>query len=114
LHLWLIALGIEVRFGRKGRATDRAVIERAHHTVTQQAIVGQKFAHDSALKRALDNRLDFLNWHFPTRSLWGQPPLVAHPKAQHSGRPYHPEWKEAMLDLERVLDYLVKGTGSDR
>jgi transposase-like protein len=109
LHLWLIALGVEVRFGREGCATDHAFIERTHQTITQQAIAGQEFADDPALQKALDDRLDFLNGHFPTRSLGGQPPLVAHPEAQHSGRPYRPEWEEAMLDLQRVYDYLAQG-----
>lgn len=109
LHLWSIALGVEVCFSRKGCPTDHAVIERTHQTVTQQAIDGQTFADDAALQQALDDRLDFLNCHFPTRSLGGQPPLVAYPEAQHSGRPYRLEWEEAVLDLQRVYDYLGQG-----
>jgi hypothetical protein len=55
------------------------------------------------------NHADFLNHRFPSHSLGGQPPLVACPEAQHSGRPYRLEWEEDMLDMQRVYDYLAKG-----
>lgn len=50
LHLWLIALGIEVRFIEKRPPAEHSVIERTHQTVTQQAIAGQDFADGSARK----------------------------------------------------------------
>jgi transposase-like protein len=109
LHLWLIALGIEVRFIEKKPPAEHSVIERTHQTVTQQAIAGQTFADGLALQKSLSDRLDFLNLRFPSRSLGGQPPLVAYPAARHSGRPYRPEWEEAMLDMQRVYDYLAQG-----
>ncbi len=37
LHLWLLALGIQVRFTRKRCPTDHAIIERTHQTMTAQA-----------------------------------------------------------------------------
>ncbi len=109
LHLWLIALGIEVRFIEKKPPAEHSVIERTHQTVAQQAIVGQTFADGPALQQSLSDRLDFLNCRFPSRSLGGQPPLVACPEAQHSGRPYRLEWEEEMLDLQQVYDYLAQG-----
>lgn len=109
LHLWLIALGIEVRFIEKKPPAEHSVIERTHQTVTQQAIAGQAFADGPALQKSLSERLDFLNLRFPSRSLGGQPPLVAYPEAHHSGRPYRPEWEEAMLDMQRLYDYLAQG-----
>jgi transposase-like protein len=109
LHLWLIALGIEVRFIEKKPPAEHSVIERTHQTVTQQAIAGQAFTDSPALQKSLSDRLDFLNLRFPSRSLGGQPPLIAYPEAHHSGRPYRPEWEEAMLDLQRVYDYLAQG-----
>ena len=109
LHLWLIALGIEVRFIEKKPPAEHSVIERTHQTVTQQAIAGQAFADGPALQTSLSERLDFLNLRFPSRSLGGQPPLVAYPEAHHSGRPYRPEWEEAMLDMQRLYDYLAQG-----
>jgi hypothetical protein len=109
LHLWLIALGIEVRFIQKQPPAEHSFIERTHQTVTQQAIVGQAFVDAPALQQNLTERLDFLNWRFPSSALAGQPPLVAYPQARHSGRPYRLEWEEAMLDLQRVCDYLAQG-----
>lgn len=109
LHLWLIALGIEVRFIGQAPPAEHSVIERMHQTVTQQAIAGQTFVDGSMLQENLADRLDFLNLCFPSRSLGGRSPLMAYPEAQHSGRPYRLEWEEAMLDLDRVHQYLAQG-----
>jgi hypothetical protein len=109
LHLWLIALGVEVRFIQQKPPAEHSVIERAHQTMNQQAVAGQTFADGSALQQSLSDRLDFLNGRFPSRSLGGQPPLVAYPEAQHSGRPYRLEWEEDMLDMQPVYEYLAKG-----
>ena len=109
LHLWLLALGIEVRFIEHKPPAEHSVIERVHQTVTQQAIAGQTLADGPALQQNLADRLDFLNLRFPSRSLAGQPPLLAFPEARHSGRPYRPEWEEAMLELSQVYNYLAQG-----
>lgn len=109
LHLWLIVLGVDVRFIEQKPPAEHSVIERAHQTMNQQAVAGQAFADGSALQHSLSDRLDFLNRRFPSRSLGGQPPLVACPEAQHSGRPYRLEWEEDMLDMQRVYEYLAKG-----
>jgi hypothetical protein len=109
LHLWLIALGIQVRFIEKRPPAEHSFIERTHQTMTQQAVVGQAFADGSALQQNLTDRLDFLNSRFPSPALDGQPPLIAYPEARHSGRSYRLEWEETMLDLQRVYDYLAQG-----
>jgi hypothetical protein len=77
--------------------------------VTNQAIRGQSFSDTQALQDHLTQRLDFLNNHFPSRTLGGQTPLVVCPQASHSGRPYRLEWELEMLDLQRVYDYLAQG-----
>ncbi len=41
LHLWLLALGIDICFTRKRCPTDHAKIERTHQTMTLQALLGQ-------------------------------------------------------------------------
>jgi hypothetical protein len=109
LHLWLIALGVEVRFIDKRPPVEHSVIERSHQTVSQQAIAGQHFSDEVTLRKSLAARLDFLNRRYPSRSLAGQPPLSAHPEARHSGRLYRLEWEEDLLDMQRVHDYLAKG-----
>lgn len=109
LHLWLIALGVEVRFISQPPPAEHAVIERGHQTVTQQAIAGQHFSDEHALRDNVAHRLDFLNTRYPSRALAGQPPLVAHPEAMHSGRFYRPEWEMDLLDMRRVYAYLARG-----
>lgn len=109
LHLWLIALGIKVYFIQHRPPTEHSVIERTHQTITRQAITGQDFDEDRALQQQLTQRLDFLNTRFPSRTLGGQPPLLACPAAQHSGRTYRLEWEAELLQLQRVETYLAQG-----
>jgi hypothetical protein len=108
IHLWLIALGVPVRFIDQRPPAEHSVIERDHQTIAQQAVKGQTFSAGIALHVALSDRLDFLNTRFPCRTLAGQAPLVAHPEARHSGRLYRLEWEEAMLDMQRVYEYLAQ------
>ena len=107
-HLWLIALGIEVRFITHPPPQEHAVIERSHQVVYQQALQGQAYLDDVACQEGVDLRLDFLNQVYPSRSLGGQAPLQAYPHARHSGRDYHPDQEIEMLSLDRVYAYLVQ------
>ena len=107
LHLWLLALGIDVCFTRKRCPTDHAKIERTHQTMTLQALLGQHWSDQSALWAGLDARRTMLNRHIPSAAFQGQAPLQAYPQALHSGRFYQPEWEEEMLDLPRVFAYLA-------
>lgn len=109
LHLWFVALGIEVRFIHRPPPAEHARIERAHQTVTQQAVAGQAFQTLAELQTMLNNRIAFLNQEYPSRSLQGQAPFRAYPQAQLSQRPYRLEWEKEMLDLQRVYDYLAQG-----
>jgi transposase InsO family protein len=109
LHLWLLALGVQVRFTRIRRPTDHAKIERMHQTMTLQALLGQHWADPQRLWAGLDARRDRLNQHIPSRMLGGQAPLQAYPEAAHSGRHYRPEWEADLLDLNRVYRYLATG-----
>ena len=108
LHLWAIALGIEVVFIHAGQPTEHGFIERTHQIVDDQALLGQAFADPAAIQPALEQRLDFLNTQYPSRALAGQPPLTAHPAAAHSGRTYRPEYEAELLDLDRVFRYLAQ------
>ncbi len=108
LHLWLLALGIEVCFTRKRCPTDHAKIERTHQTMTLQALLGQHWPDQTALWAGLDARRAMLNQHIASRVLHGLAPLQAYPEAIHSGRSYRPEWELEMLDRDRVFQYLAK------
>ncbi|HEB64276.1 MAG TPA: transposase [Chloroflexi bacterium] len=111
LHLWLIGLGVEVRFIGKPPPMEHSRIERQHQMVFQQAVRGRNFRQQGlpGLQQALWERLAFLNKHYPSRSLRGKPPLVVFPAASHSGREYRPEWETEMLDMPRVYAYLAQG-----
>ena len=108
LHLWLLALGIEVSFIRKRCPTDHAKIERTHQTMTLQALLGQRWSDQTALWAGLDARRAMLNQHIPSCVLQGRAPLQAYPEALHSGRFYRPEWEAEMLELARVFEYLAR------
>ena len=109
LHLWLIALNVDVRFIEAPPPTEHSLIERNHQTLYRQAIAGQTFTDGDALQRRLTERRKFLNEDFPSRTLEHRSPMDAYPEAQHSGRPYRPEWEEAILDIQRIYDYLAQG-----
>jgi len=109
IHLWLVALGIEVVFTRKRRPTDHAQVERSHQTMTAQAIQGQTWGSEQQLWTGLDQRRERLNHSFPLQILGEQAPLQAYPEAISSGRPYRPEWEEQLLSLQRVHQYLATG-----
>jgi transposase InsO family protein len=106
LHLWLLALGVQVSFTRVRRPTDHAQVERLHQTMTLQALLGQAWSDAPALWAGLDTRRTMLNAHIPCRMLGGRAPLQAYPEAAHTGRFYRPEWEAEMLDLNRVYQYL--------
>ena len=109
LHLWLLALGVQVRFTRKRCPTDHAIIERTHQTMTAQALLGQTYPSHADLWAGLDERREVLNEHLPSRALSHKAPLEAYPRAIYSGRMYRPEWEEDLLRLENVWSYLQQG-----
>ena len=108
-HLWLLALGVDLAFGRPGRPTDQATVERSHQTWAWQALEGQTFTEWDRLYAYLEQRRHFLNYRLPCSTLGNLPPLVAHPEALRPRRLYRPEWEVELLDLSRVYAYLAKG-----
>ena len=109
LHLWLIALGIEVSFTRKRCPIDHAQVERMHQTIDRQALKGQARSNPETLWEGLDKRREMLNKHLPVRTLDRQAPLRLYPSAGHSGRPYQPSSEMQMLELENIYSYLESG-----
>jgi len=109
IHLWLIALGVQVRFIHKRPPLEHSRIERHHQTISGQAIDGQTFISVEELQRNLQARMIFLNHEYPTIALGAQAPFQVFPQARHSSRIYRPEAEEHGLDLHRVYDYLQNG-----
>lgn len=108
-HLWLIALGIEVRFITKPPPLEHSMIERQHQTISLQAIYGQTYQQAGNLQKNLQKRLEFLNHDFPSSALGGKAPLQAFAQAKHSGRTYQVNTEETLMDMNRVYNYLAKG-----
>lgn len=109
LHLWLVGLGVQVRFIRKRPPLEHSRIERHHQTIAAQAFQGQTFADVSDLQYSLQARLLFLNSEYPTRALHGLPPFEAFPDSRHSDRFYSPELEEQLLDMQGIYEYLQNG-----
>ncbi len=109
IHLWLIGLGVQVRFIHRRPPLEHSRIERHHQTIAGQAFAGQTFADVAALQRSLQARMLFINQEYPTRALNGIAPLQAFPQARHSGRPYSLATEEQILDLQPVYAYLQTG-----
>ena len=109
LHLWLLGLGVQVRFIHRPPPFEHARIERHHQTVWRQAVAGQTFTDITALQEALQARILFLNQDYPSAALAGQAPWQAMPQARHSGRPYTLESEAQLLDLHRIYAYLQQG-----
>jgi hypothetical protein len=74
LHLWLLALSIEVVFIRVGRPTDHGAVERMHQTMSNQALVRQHWANAQQLWSGLDTCRVRLNEVMPMRALQQQAP----------------------------------------
>ena len=109
IYLWLIGLGVQVRFIHKRPPLEHARIERHHQTIAGQAFEGQTFSNVTALQRNLQARMLFLNQEYPTRALDGQPPFQAYPQARHSSRFYCLDAEAQLLDMQRIYDYLQSG-----
>lgn len=108
-HLWLLALGIDLQFGRLNRPTDQGMTERSHQIWASQVLEGALFECYQALWKALEQRKHFLNEHLPCATLGDLPPLEAHSQARLPRRSYRPEQEADLLDLSRVHAFLAKG-----
>jgi transposase InsO family protein len=107
--LWLRGLGIEHRLSRPKRPTDQGAIEREHRTVQNWLWADTHFATCAALQSGLDDVNTFYNEAYParTRHCHHQSPLLAHPQARFSGRPFHPAAEWQLFDMSRVDSYLA-------
>jgi transposase len=109
IHLWLIGLGVQVRFIHKRPPLEHSRIERHHQTIAGQAFEGQTFDNVTALQHSLQARMLFLNQEYPTRALDGQPPFQVFPQARHSSRFYSLDAEAQSLNMQRIYDYLQNG-----
>ena len=107
--LWLAGLGIQHVTSRDRRPTDQAQAERTHRTLAEMGWLDEPGTSLAALQAVLDDRRQRYNHELPVRAsdCHGQPPLVAHPHAMHSGRPFQPALEWELFDLSRVDAHLA-------
>ncbi len=107
--LWLAGLGIRHVTSRDRRPTDQAQAERNHRTLAEMGWLDQPGTSVDELQAVLDDRRQRYNAELPVRAsdCHGQPPLVAHPHAHHSGRPFEPALEWDVFALARVDAYLA-------
>lgn len=107
-HLWLVGLGIRLRFIEKPPPTENATVERSHQTMEKQVIQGQHYNCWKELFNFCHQRRKTLNELFPKRSLNNKAPLQVFPKAAHNARVYSLQSEEQLLDLKRIYSHLAK------
>ncbi len=114
LHLWLLALGVQVRFTRKRCPTDHAIIERTHQTMTAQALLGQTYASHTDLWRVWmsveqSSISTYQVEHFPIKLLWKPTltPFIQDACIDRNGKKTCCVWKTCGPILERAAGSAV-------
>jgi hypothetical protein len=111
LTLWLAGLGIEPRLNEQAHSPQlNGGVERLHQTLARRGWEDMPFESLEALREALCREIPSLNAHEirHARASYDQIPLVAHPEAAHTGRPYPPDQEAALFDASRVWTPLAQ------
>jgi len=109
LHLWLLALGVELCFIDRPPPAMNSMVERSHQTIYNQALKGKSYKTWGSIYKNINKRRQRLNEHYPSRTLGKKAPIQVHPKAKHSGKYYSVQQEEQLLDLKRIYAFLAKG-----
>jgi len=109
-HLWLVGLGMELKFITKPPPAQNASVERAHQTMEKQAIQGQHYTCWKYFFKYCNERRKRMNEDLPNRSLGKKAPLQVFPNAAHSARPYSLETEQELVDFKRIHRHLAKYT----
>jgi len=107
IYLWLLSLGVKLCFIHLPPPLKQSMVERSHQTLNRQIIKGQIYNYWKELFQFTQKRRKRLNEDLPNRSLEGKSPLVAFPKAIHSGRPYSIEQEHHRIDMSKVYKFLA-------
>jgi hypothetical protein len=103
LALWLVGLGIDVRFSRPAVPQDNGVVERSMRTGKAWANPGSCRSH-----REVQSRLDEMDRiqreEYP--ALGGKTRLAVWPELSHSGRAYSRKWEQSNWSLEAARERL--------
>lgn len=107
--LWALALGVRPVFSRVHQPTDQGKVEKSHQITWAQIDRKTPYpTHDTFFDYCQQRRM-WLNECFPSSASQDLPPLVANPKARHSGRHYNLQTESQMICIERIYDYLENG-----
>ena len=106
LHLWLIALGINLLFTRLHRPTDNGIVERSHRTLFEHVIKGRNYPSWISLMNELNTHRTHLNCQTPCATLGGISPFKAFPAAKLPQKMFDPVTEATQMKLARVYDYL--------
>ena len=109
LHLWLLALGVELCFIDRPPPAKNAMVERSHQTINGQAVKGKLYDSWGQFFKNCNKRRKQMNEKYPSRTLGKRAPLQAFPKAVHSGRHYTVGQEHRLLKLSRIYAFLEKG-----
>jgi hypothetical protein len=107
--LWLVGLGIRHVLSRDRRPTDQGAIERAHRILGELSWKDNPPRDLADLQQQLDGARVRYNLEYPSQAAdcHGLPPLLTHPEAVYSGRPYQLQSEWETFNLELVDAYLT-------
>ncbi len=109
LHLWLLALGIDLHFIDKPPPDQNNIVERSHLTIFNQALKGICYPDWHALFDNINYRRKVLNENYPSRTFNKKAPLQVYPQAAHSKRPYAIRKEKQLLDMSKIYRFLGRG-----
>jgi len=109
LHLWLLAVGVDLCFIDRPPPAKNAMVERSHQTIHNQVVKGKTYKTWRKLFNTSEQRRQLLNEQFACNTLGKKAPLQAFPQAIYSGRPYSIEQEWQLLELCKVYNFLAKG-----
>lgn len=109
LHLWLLALGVELCFIDQPPPVMNSMVERSHQTIHNQALKGKSYKTWGSLFKNINKRRQRLNENYPSRTLGKRSPLQVYPKAKHSGKRYTIKQEAQLLKLKKIHTFLAKG-----
>jgi hypothetical protein len=106
LALWLIGLGVAVRWIPPGKPQVNGVIERDNGVMQQWADPSTSRTRGE-LQRWLNRECLVQRERYP--AVAGMSRMEAYPDLRHTGRPYDPDREGAQWDLARVDQVLASG-----
>jgi hypothetical protein len=107
--LWLVGLNMTHVTSRDHCPTDQPHTERSHRTMGDLGYKDHPAATLAQLQVTLDQSNQRYNHDYPSQAgiCGGRPPLIAHPAAHHSGRPFQADLEWWAFDMSRVDAYLA-------